>query len=179
MKLEKPLEGNKAWLSLAKVLKGNLSAEGFCCSEMPLERLRLSINDIPDPNLSEKDRLVRLRQALRYGSIKLKQDSLPLPKKGGWPDKKDYAEFGMRVSAGGYVTAKPWNPEWLEEKNAAVDKASMGAGVWPAARNTALAELRLPPGLPTALTIALLVLFSELKLILVCSILTVPFEFKP
>ena len=29
MKLEKPLEGNKAWLSLAKVLKGNLSADGF------------------------------------------------------------------------------------------------------------------------------------------------------
>ena len=82
MKLEKPLEGNKAWLSLAKVLKGNLSADGFCCSEMPLERLRLSMKEIPDSNLSEKDRLVRLRQALRYGSIKLSQDSLPLPKSG-------------------------------------------------------------------------------------------------
>ena len=97
MNLEKPLEGNDAWYSLVKVLKEDRSTEEFCCSEIPLERLRLCIQDKPNSNLSEKDRLVRLRQALRYGSIKLSQDSLPLPKKDGWPGKKNYIEFGQDV----------------------------------------------------------------------------------
>ncbi len=135
MNLEKPLEGIYAWSSLKKVLKEDHSAEDFCCSEKPFERLRLCIQDKPNSNLSEKDRLVRLRQALRYGSITLKEDSLPFPNKSGWPDQNDYAEFGMSVSAGGSVTAKPWNPEWLEEKNGAVDEASMGAGLRPSISN--------------------------------------------
>jgi len=129
MNLEKSLERDDAWLSLANVLKGDISAEEFCCSEIPLERLRLCIQDKPNSNLSKKDRLVRLRQALRYGSIELKQDSLPLPKKDGWPDKEDYAEFGMKVSAGEYVTANPWNPLWFADENIPVDEASMGAGL--------------------------------------------------
>ena len=109
MNLEKPLEGIFAWSSLKKVLKEEHSAEDFCCSDKPLERLRLCIQDKPNSNLSEKDRLVRLRQALRYGSVKLKQHLLPFPNKSGWPDQKDYSEFGMNVNAGGEVSAKPWN----------------------------------------------------------------------
>ena len=41
----------------------------------------------------------------------------------------------MKVSAGGNVTAKPWSPEWLEEKNAPVDEASMGESLRPSISN--------------------------------------------
>lgn len=108
------LSGETAFGAIREALSGIKTPDSFSCEEIPFERLRLALIDV---ELSEFDRAVRLRHALRYASLSSPTPemarTLPLPDMVGWPKPDKCVKFGLRVRAGGSVEALPWRPDWL------------------------------------------------------------------
>ena len=122
--MKSELPDSEAWESLIETLKGKELAKNFECKNQFLDLLRKTLEDPPDSSLGPRDKLVRLRQALRFGSITLHNESLPIPKIGGWPDPEEYSYFNMIVKSKS-VSARPWKPEWIDNGKE-VDKTVSG-----------------------------------------------------
>ena len=80
--IEELKEGG-AWLRLSRAIQNGEPVEDFKCAEQPLELFRKTMEANPEFLLSPKDRLVRLRQALRYGSLELGRNGLPFSQRDG------------------------------------------------------------------------------------------------
>lgn len=108
------LAGETAFLALRESLEGKCPPEQFICTDIPFERLRLGIIS---QQLSEVDRVARLRHALRYADLTLQSigrvHALPLPNLPGWPNDALCRKFGLWVRPGSLVEASPWRPDWL------------------------------------------------------------------
>jgi ATP-dependent DNA helicase RecQ len=118
----------KEFSELREALQGSRVANSFICKNIPYERLRVALLDV---ELTDVDRLVRLRHALRYASVHSSelnsQRSLPVNRllPNGLPPGL-YA-YGLTIKAGGWIAALPWRPEWLESQETNdVDTFAMG-----------------------------------------------------
>lgn len=112
---------------------GQLDAATFECVTRPFEQLRLALLE---PDLTREERLVRLRQALRYAATAVElgriDRSLPLPPADKNAIDQELALFGLFRRASQEVSAHPWLPHWLSEPPAqGVDHAAMQAAPRP------------------------------------------------
>ena len=121
--MKSELQDIEAWESLVETLEGKESAKNFKCKNQFFELLRKALDDTSSLSLGPKDKLARLRQALRFGSIKIDRFSLPIPELSGWPGIEEYSNFNLIVKSK-KVKAQPWKPEWIQE-NREVDRAAV------------------------------------------------------
>ena len=107
------LKAEKEWRSLIETLNEGKLANDFEFENQYLESLRKALVSPTDMSLSPKDKLVRLRQALRFGSLELNRGSLPFTESLEWLDAEDISKFNLVVNSK-KISAKPWKPKWID-----------------------------------------------------------------
>ena len=95
--MKSELQDIEAWESLVETLEGKESAKNFKCKNQFFELLRKALDDTSSLSLGPKDKLARLRQALRFGSIKIDRFSLPIPELSGWPGIEEYSNSILQL----------------------------------------------------------------------------------
>ena len=124
----KTQHGEAGFECLREALLGNRAMDSFICADIPYERLRRALID---PLLTAADKLVRLRNALRYASIRSSASGhvLTLPVDRLFPKgiPGELSSYGLIKRPGGWIEALPWRPAWLNAShNDGVDAFAMG-----------------------------------------------------
>ena len=111
--MNEKLKAEKEWGSLIETLNEGKLANDFEFENQYLESLRKALVSPTDMSLSPKDKLVRLRQVLRFGDLILNRKSLPLTESIEWLQSEDISKFNLAVNSE-KISAKPWEPKWID-----------------------------------------------------------------
>ena len=98
--MNEKLKAEKEWGSLIETLNEGKLANDFEFENQYLESLRKALVSPTDMSLSPKDKLVRLRQALRFGSLRLNRESLPHTECLKWLDTEEILNAVEKITGG-------------------------------------------------------------------------------